>query len=289
LPSAGRDRTSSPSSVTVNTTSVSVSCMTHLPALLEREGQAESRAVRAATHAVFGVGDDTAPQPRFTRRRPPRLQHPLTHGGGSGRIAAGGGAQESLIRRPEASMRFSESSCRAVKDANREAQRHRQAAVGTSHLLLSLLQDETCGATALLREVGADVPRLRQSLESKLSQAAAEEPLGTDPLPAWLTLDEKRIEELVRAGKVIVLPPEPGRLPQTSALKRSIERAIEESRKRGTSREALPGGAGPADVGTEHLLLGLLLQGNGAASTALASAGVDAVRVQDLVGRRPTG
>jgi ATP-dependent Clp protease ATP-binding subunit ClpA len=182
-------------------------------------------------------------------------------------------------------MRFSESCVRALATANREAQRFRQSAVGTGHLLLALLQDETCTATVLLRSLGADTFRMRQSLESQLPEAAMEEPLGADPLPAGFTIDEKRVEELVRAGAVVRLPPDPGRLPQTATLKRSFEQAIAAAQEIGPSQELLPGRAGVAEAGTAHLLLGILLQGGGAASRILGSAGVDAAAVRDQLGR----
>lgn len=183
-------------------------------------------------------------------------------------------------------MRFSESSVQALATANREAQRLRQAAVGTGHLLLALLQDETCKATVLLRSLGADTSCLRQLLESQLRGAPTEEPLGADPLPAGFTIDEKRLEELVRAGTIVRLPPDPTRLPQTATLKRGIEQAMAAAaREIGPSQELLPGGTGVAEVGTGHLLLGMLLAGGGAASRILGSAGVDAAAVREQLGR----
>jgi ATP-dependent Clp protease ATP-binding subunit ClpA len=182
-------------------------------------------------------------------------------------------------------MRFSELSVQALATANGEAQRFRQAAVGTGHLLLALLQDETCTATFLLRSLGADTSRLRQSLQSQLPEAPTEEPLGANPLPAGFTIDEKRVEELVRAGTIVHLPPDPTRLPQTATLKRSIEQAMAAAREFGPSQELLPSGAGFAEAGTAHLLLGILLQGRGSASRVLESAGVDAVAVRDQLGR----
>jgi hypothetical protein len=66
-------------------------------------------------------------------------------------------------------------------------------------------------------------------------------------------------------------------------LKRSIERAMAEARTIGPSRELLDDGGTAAEVGTEHLLLGLLLHGSGVASTLLNSAGIDAVRVRGCI------
>ena len=182
-------------------------------------------------------------------------------------------------------MRFSESSVQALATANGEAHRLRHSAVGTGHLLLALLRDESCTATVVLRSLGADTSRLGQSLESQLPEAPTEEMLGADPLPTVFTIDEKRVEELVRAGTIVRLPPDPTRLPQTATLKRSIEQAMAAAREIGPSQELLLGGAGVAEVGTAHLLLGILLQGGGSASRVLESAGVDAVAVRDQLGR----
>jgi ATP-dependent Clp protease ATP-binding subunit ClpA len=154
-------------------------------------------------------------------------------------------------------MRFSEPCRQALEAANREAQRLGQSAVGVGHLLLALLRDETCAATALLREVGVDPSRLRQSLGPRLP---TEERADTVLLPAAFTMGGNRIENPGRAGQVVRLPQDTERLPQTAALEQSIEWALEEAGMIGPTRELLPGGTGPADVGTEHLLLGLLLQ-----------------------------
>src|SRR5262245_58058371 len=112
-------------------------------------------------------------------------------------------------------IRFSEPCRRAIEAADREARRLGWSAVGMEHLLLALLRDETCTATALLRDEGADPSRLHQRLESRLAKAAAEERAGTRPLPAGSTIGANRIGDPVRAGQVVHLPPVPERLPRT--------------------------------------------------------------------------
>jgi len=182
-------------------------------------------------------------------------------------------------------MRFSSSFRQAVEGAQSEARRLGQPAVGTGHLFLALLQDEACTAAVLLRELGVDRSALSHSLESKLSEAATEAVDGPVRSHAGVTLDENRMEELVRAGKIFRLPHDPNRLPQTTPLKRSIERAIAESKNIGPSRELPCSGEAAPEIGTEHLLLGLLLHGDGVASSVLHSAGIDADLVRGKIAR----
>jgi hypothetical protein len=92
---------------------------------------------------------------------------------------------------------------------------------------------------------------------------------------------------LVSSGRAISLAYNPNRLPQTAALKRAIERAIEEARWIGPSREPTPGGARVADVGTEHMLLGLLAIVDGVAGRVLERTCVDAMRVREQIRRSP--
>ncbi len=179
-------------------------------------------------------------------------------------------------------MRFSEPSARSLKAANHEARRLGQPAVGTGHLLRALLCDEACAAFELLRGAGVEAMRLLPPLDSRVQDLATEGPVGTHGAPEG-AFDERRIDELVRSGRVVRLHHDPDRLPQTAALKRAIERAIEEARRLGPSRESPAGGAGVADVGTEHLLLGLLVGGEGAAGKVLERAGVDAARVRGQI------
>ena len=176
-------------------------------------------------------------------------------------------------------MRFSEASGRVLTAASREARRLGQPAVGTGHLLRALLLEEACSASELLRGAGVEAMRLLASLDSRVHDFATEGPFGTPEA----AIDERRIEALVRSGRVVRLAHDPDRLPQTAALKRAIEATIEEARRIGPSREPLPGEAGFADVGTEHMLLGLLTVGDAVAGKVLERTGIDAMRVRERI------
>lgn len=181
-------------------------------------------------------------------------------------------------------MRFSEASDRVLKAASRAARHLGEPAVGTGQLLRALLCDEACAASELLRDAGVEATGLLPFLDFRVHDLTTEGPVSTSEVPEG-AIDERRIEALVRSGRIVSLAHDPDRLPQTAALKRAIERTIEEARRLGPSREPLPGGAGVADIGTEHVLLGLLASGEGSAGKALERAGVDADRVREQIRR----
>jgi hypothetical protein len=185
-------------------------------------------------------------------------------------------------------MHLSEPFGRALKAANREARRLGQPAVTTGYLLRALLCDEACAACGLLRGAWNEAMRSLLSLDSARRDFETEEPVGS--LGAiGVAIDERRIDELIRSGRALRLAHDPDRLPQTAALKRSIELAIEEARRIGPSREPLAGGAAVADVGTEHLLLGLLAVVDGVAGRVLERMGVDATGVRQQISAAPMG
>jgi ATP-dependent Clp protease ATP-binding subunit ClpA len=157
-------------------------------------------------------------------------------------------------------MRYSGACLRALDAANRDARRLRQSAVGTGHLLLSLLRDGTCAATALLRDMGPDPSQLCQLLEAQRAQVMGKEMDRTTPTPVGSPVHEGGIAEATCVGNVVHPPQEPNLLPLTAALRQAMELALEEARKMGPSQESLADGSGAADIGTEHVLLGLLLQ-----------------------------
>src|SRR5690349_21684207 len=132
-------------------------------------------------------------------------------------------------------MRFSEPCGRALKTANREARRLGQPAVATGHLFRALLCDAACAASGLLQGAGVEAARLLLSLDSWMHDLATEEHADTPDAPPEGALDERRIDDLVRSGIAIRLAHDPDRLPQTTALKRTIELAMEEARQFGPS------------------------------------------------------
>ena len=180
-------------------------------------------------------------------------------------------------------VRFSEACKNAMDLADSEAQRSGHGAVDIAHILLSFLHDETCSASVVLHTIGVNTLHLRRLLEAQLSQEVREESSGGDRLFAKTTIDEKRVEGLIKEGKVFRIPKDTNRHPQTPALKRSVERAIALAEEIGPSQEPLAEGSSMAEVGTGHWLLGILE--NAALRTILATIGVDVVAIRDQVNR----
>jgi len=135
--------------------------------------------------------------------------------------------------------RFTERARKVLMLAQEEAKRMNHNYIGTEHLLLGLVQEESGVAARVLRELGVNPYRVR-----------------------------KIIEDTVGRGGRATMGQTAGLTPRT---KRVIELAVEEARRMGHHY-----------IGTEHLLLGLVREGEGLAVNVLRDLGVDldAVRIQ---------
>jgi ATP-dependent Clp protease ATP-binding subunit ClpA len=134
---------------------------------------------------------------------------------------------------------LSEACKRALAFAAEEAEGLGDRQIGTEHLLLGLLREEECLAAEMLRERGAQIDRIRDSLAA--SPAAAEEP---DPRHNSLfasLLERTRLA--VASGK----PSKAGFERYTGRARRSIFFARYEA-----------GQSGSATIESGHLLLGAL-------------------------------
>ncbi len=133
--------------------------------------------------------------------------------------------------------RFTERAQRALMYAQEEARALGHNYVGTEHLLLGLIREEEGVASQILRQLGADVDRVR-----------------------------RQIEELIGRGN-FNFNEGFGYTPRT---KRVMELSFYEARNLGHNY-----------VGTEHLLLALLREGEGVAARILKDLGVDFQAVRD--------
>jgi ATP-dependent Clp protease ATP-binding subunit ClpC len=122
--------------------------------------------------------------------------------------------------------------------AQEEAERSHHSYIGTEHLLLGLLREGEGLAAKVLNNLGVEIGKVRQTIESVLG----------------------------RNERIIIQQIIP-----TSRVKKVIEISFEEARR-----------MGHAYVGTEHLLLGLLIEGEGIAAHVLEDLGatLDKVRAE---------
>lgn len=126
--------------------------------------------------------------------------------------------------------RFTERAKKVLTLAQEEAERSHHSYIGTEHLLLGLLREHEGLAAHVLSNLGIDVGRVRDAIESVLG----------------------------RNERIIIQQIIP-----TSRVKTVIELSFEESRRMGHNY-----------VGTEHVLLGLLIEGEGIAAHVLEDMGV---------------
>jgi hypothetical protein len=146
-------------------------------------------------------------------------------------------------------MRVTECAQQAVLHARGEAGRLGHDRIGTEHLLLALLRDQGCLATAILGERGVEVETLRRRVEETAGPGQpGGPPDGDDALEAGRHL---------RTTK-----------PFTLVLGLAGREALELEQDR---------------LGTEHLLLGLAREGDGLAARALEDAGAGLLQLREAV------
>ncbi|GAB2917634.1 Clp protease N-terminal domain-containing protein [Micromonospora polyrhachis] len=195
--------------------------------------------------------------------------------------------------------RFTAAARETVINARITAQQLNHAKVGTEHLLLALLSEETDIAATVLRQAGLDRAQVRSDVvrltdgQSQIlgdEDAAALRTIGID-LDAVLA----RIEESLGPEALAVPPPATPRRERLWPWQRASQGGESKVSKLGPGftprakktlelalREALH--LRHRHIGTEHILLGLLRDDAGLSATVLAEAGVttEALRAATL-------
>src|SRR5258708_4105860 len=126
--------------------------------------------------------------------------------------------------------KFTERARKVLQFAQEEAQRFQHNYIGTEHLLLGLIREESGVAGRVLQRLGIDLEKVREGVELVI---------GHGDRSKW--------------GDIGVTP----------RAKKSIELAVDEARRLHHHY-----------IGTEHLLLGLVREGEGVAASMLESFGL---------------
>ncbi|HEV2953853.1 MAG TPA: ATP-dependent Clp protease ATP-binding subunit, partial [Candidatus Dormibacteraeota bacterium] len=137
--------------------------------------------------------------------------------------------------------RFTERAKKVLTLAQEEAERSHHSYIGTEHLLLGLLREGEGLAAKVMSNLGVEIGKVRQTIESVLG----------------------------RNERIIIQQIIP-----TSRVKKVIEISFEEARRMGHNY-----------VGTEHLLLGLLIEGEGIAAHVLEDLGASLEKVRSEIER----
>ncbi|RKY42251.1 MAG: hypothetical protein DRP85_03480 [Candidatus Makaraimicrobium thalassicum] len=140
--------------------------------------------------------------------------------------------------------RFTERARKVILLAKEEAKRFDHNYIGTEHILLGLVKEAEGVAAAVLTSLGLDSDNIRLEVE-KLVQP------GPGKATGKLTGND---------------------IPFTPRAKKVIELAMDEARNLGHNY-----------IGTEHILLGLIREGDGVASQVLVNMGLDLKSVRDEV------
>jgi ATP-dependent Clp protease ATP-binding subunit ClpC len=143
----------------------------------------------------------------------------------------------------------------------REALAIKHNYIGTEHILLGLIREGEGVAAQILRE-HADLLEIRAAVLDAVSADPVESAEGTEETNAVLRWLRTRLSR--HAASVPFTPDMPGAEPATRGTP-AVEAALQQAARL----------AGPLPVGSHHLLLAALDDANSAASSALASLGVD--------------
>jgi ATP-dependent Clp protease ATP-binding subunit ClpC len=142
--------------------------------------------------------------------------------------------------------RFTERAKRVLTFAQQEGEASQHSYIGTEHLLLGLLRETESLAARVLTNLGIELDHTREAIGAALVSASGG--TGSQPKPQS------------------IIP--------TSRVKRVVEIAFDEAQR-----------MGHAYLGTEHLLLGLLVEGEGIGARVLVDMGATLERVREDIGR----
>lgn len=175
--------------------------------------------------------------------------------------------------------RFADDARQAVRLAQEEARRRHHRFVGTEHLLLALLNEgHGPAAQALLAQgvTGSDIDQRISLLTGPPDNGLDQEALAT----IGIDLDEVRRATEASFGPGALAPKahreaRKGHIPLSKRAKKVLELSL---------RESLA--LGHRYIGSGHLLLGVIREGDGAATRILTGAGIDLTALRADVTRR---
>jgi len=139
-----------------------------------------------------------------------------------------------------------------VVQATEEARAHHHDSIGTGHVLLGLIHGEGLGPKTL-DSLGISLDTVRREVEEIIGERME------------AVRDAGEIIAAARQGRVAKIPFQP-------EAKKVLELSLQESRALGHHY-----------VGTEHILLGLIREGDGVAARVLAQVGAEPDRARGQV------
>jgi hypothetical protein len=227
---------------------------------------------------------------------------------------------------PEEFQKFTDRALRVLTLAREEAQRFNHNYIGTEHLLLGLVREEGGVAARVLRNMGVDLVNARTAVEfiigrgdsmivgemqltpraKRVIELASREArklhhhfIGTEHLLLGLLREGQGIGVGVLTGLGVSLPDVRRQImqiigqagaPGGEGTPDKFEKFTERARKVLTYAQEEAQRLNHTYIGPEHLLLGLVREGDGVAARVLGNMGVDLKKVraavESIIGRR---
>lgn len=170
--------------------------------------------------------------------------------------------------------RFTDRARKVMQLAKAEAQRLNHEYIGTEHILLGIIEEGSGVAATVMKERGVNFNSIRDEVDKIVQRGPDPEPADSpDPggLRGWITALSLALFWLDARRK----------RPQTPTAKHVIEYAMREARN-----------LNHGYVGTEHLLLGLLIDRESVSYHVLTNLGLELHDVReeilDLLGQEPS-
>ena len=176
--------------------------------------------------------------------------------------------------------RFTKEARAVVRGAHAEAAALHHGWIGTEHLLLGIVRDASSPTARLLARWEVDAGWVRGEIARLIGRGEPDlDPGALATLGIDLDEVRARVERTFGPGALARgRSCAEGRLPFCPATKKSLELAL---------REALA--LGDRHIGAEHVLLGLLREGDGMAARILRERGIERAAVVDALSSRSAG
>jgi len=197
-----------------------------------------------------------------------QLREALTRAGGADLSEAAPRRPLTVVRGPD--IPYTWRAKRVLEFAMDEARQLSHSYIGTEHLLLGLLREKKGAAAQVLAEAGVTTERARAEV-LRVLQDGLPEPVPDPPPLAVVPADVTPIDAIAARAEQAILGG------YTPRARRVLAASMVEAARLGAD-----------EVGTEHLLLGLLTERDGLAATILARLEFDAERARATFDFAPT-